>query len=257
MSRLVVGRGRWHTYSLDGQRVPSVTGIIGKASGKPGLVQWAAREAAAWAAAHVEDMAVLGPESWAREAAGAANRVRDASAKAGTQVHLIAQRLVFGEPVTDEDEDGLPWPDDVRLMGEQVARFMDAHEAEPILVEAAVFHELHAWAGTLDLVADLTDGARWLIDYKTGASGVWPETALQVGAYGHATHVQLGDRDMLMSHVDRYGALWVRPDGWQLIPLHVDDDTYKTFGHMQRVADYFTQPREAIVGAALPIPEVA
>jgi hypothetical protein len=250
----MVGTGRWHTYSLDGERVPSVTTIIGKATGKPGLVKWAAREAALWAAAHVDELAVLGDQSWTREAAAASDRVRDASAKAGSQLHLIAERLVFGDPVPDEDTDGLPFPDDVRRMGEQVARFHDAWDVAPVLVECPVFHEGDRWAGTLDLVADMADGARWIIDYKTGQSGVWAETALQVAAYRNATHCQLGDRDLLMSPTDKAGALWVRPDGWELVPLVADADTYAVFRHAMAVAAWASQSRDSIVGAALPLP---
>lgn len=254
MSRLVVGSGRFHTYSLDGERVPSVTGVIGKALGKPGLVKWSAREAALWAAAHVDELPILGPESWIREATTASDRTRDRAADDGKAVHLIAERLVFGEPVPDEGPDGLPFPDDVRRMGEQVARFQDTWEVSPILVECPVFHEGDRWAGTLDLVADLRDGSRWLLDYKTGSSGVWPETALQVAAYGNATHCQLGERDLLMSPIDRYGALWVRPDGWQLVPLVADADTYGVFRHCLQVAAWAAQKRDDIVGAPLPVP---
>lgn len=253
-SRLVVGRGRWHTYSLDGERVPSVTGIIGKATGKPALIRWSAREAALWAAAHVEELPVLGEQSWIRECAAASERVSAKSMAAGSAVHLIAERLVFGEPVPDEAEDGTPFPDDVRRMGEQVARFQDAWDVDPVLVEAAVFHEHDRWAGKLDLVADMSGGDRWLIDYKTGQSGVWPETVLQVAAYGSATHVQLGDRDMLMSPIARYAALWVRPDGWELVPLHVEPSTYEVFRNALAVARWLGIPRDSLVGAALPVP---
>lgn len=253
-SRLVVGSGRFHTYSLDGERVPSVTGVIGKATGKPGLVKWAAREAAQWAAAHRDEFDVLGEGSWLREAAAASDRTRDLAADAGKQVHYIAERLVFGEPVPDEGPDGKPFPDDVRRMGEQVARFQDAWDVSPVLVECPVFHEDDKWAGTLDLVADMADGSRWLVDYKTGASGVWAETALQVAAYRNATHCQLGERDLLMSPTERAGALWVRPDSWELVPLNAGPETYEVFRHALHVAAWASLPRDASVGAALPVP---
>jgi hypothetical protein len=260
-SRLVASTGRFHTYSLDGKRVPGVTTITG-ALDKGGLANAAAREVAVWAAVHADEVATMGPQEWIQVASGAARRVWDISRDQGTALHTIAQRLVWGEPVPDEDEDGLPWPEDVARMGEQVARFMDAWEVDPILVEAPVFHETHRWAGTLDLVADLKDGNRWLIDYKTSASGIWHETALQVCAYGNATHVQIGERgpgrpavDQLMTPVDRYGALWVRPDMWQLVPLNVKRDTYQVFRALQRVQAWAAQKRELVVGAALPTPQ--
>jgi hypothetical protein len=257
-SRLVVGTGRFHTYSLDGERVPSVTGIIGKAIGKPGLLKWSAREAALWAAANVESLPVMGEASWIREASAASDRVRDASAAAGTLVHSIAERLIFGEPVESYDPDTKePYPDDVIRMGEQVARFMDAWDIGPdtALVECAVFHEELRYAGKFDLCAMMRRNEYWMIDYKTGASGVWPETALQLTAYSRATHVQIGDRDMTMRPIARGAALWVRPDGWELVPVRIDEEMWRAFRHAIEVAKWAGLRREDLIGAALPLPE--
>lgn len=258
MSRLVVGTGRWHTYSLDGQRVPSVTTIIGKATAKQALVGWAAREAAAWALAHRDEVEQLGEAAWLKQAAAASDAVRDASMVAGTAVHSIAERLIFGEPVETTDPDtGEPYPDDVVRMGEQVARFLDAWDVTPdtALVEAPIFHEGEQYAGKFDLCAILRGGDRWLIDYKSGASGIWPETALQLTAYARATHVVIGERDMLMPPVDRCAALWVRPDGWQLVPVASGDEVWSTFRHMIPVAAFAGRRRDDVIGGALPVPE--
>lgn len=259
-SRLVVGTGRFHTYSLDGKRVPSVTGIIGKATGKPGLVKWSAKLAAQWAAGHMDDLSVLGEESWVRQAYEASDRERDASMLSGKQVHSIAERLIYGEPVQTSDPDtDEPYPDDVVRMGEQTARFMDAWDVSPdtALVETPIFHETLLYAGRFDLCAILRGGERWLIDYKTGQSGVWPETSLQTTAYSRATHVQIGDRDLLMPPVDRCAALWVRPDAWELVPVKSDSLTWDAFKHMMVVAEWASQRRDDVVGSAIPIPEPA
>jgi hypothetical protein len=261
-SRLVASTGRFHTYSLDGKRVPGVTTITG-AMDKGGLANAAAKEVALWAAIHAGELDTLGADEWAQLASGAHRRKWDVSRDNGTAVHHIAHRLVFGEPVPDEGPDGLPWSDDVRRMGEQAARWMDRWDVEPILVEAPVFYDgRRPYAGTLDLVADLKDGARWLLDWKTSESGIWHETALQVCAYGNATHVQIGARgpnrdetDQLMPKVDRYGALWIRPDHCQLIPLHVTTDTFRVFRALQQVQAWAAQKRDLVVGAALPLPK--
>jgi hypothetical protein len=253
-SRLVYSAGR-HTYSLDGERVPSVTGVIGKATGKPALVNWAARLAAEWAADHVDDLATLGTASWVREATGASNRARDAAARNGTLLHELATRLLYGDPLPAEDSDGLPYPDDVMRTAEQMARFMDAWNVDPVVYEAAVFHEDDRWAGRLDLVADMgRENERWLLDWKTGTSGVWPETSLQLAAYRHATHIQLGDRDMLMAPVMHTAAVWVRPDGWELLPVRADASVYDVFRHMLPVAAWASQRREDSVAAPMPVP---
>jgi hypothetical protein len=253
-SRLVANKGRWHTYSLDGKRVPGVTTICG-AMNKGALPNAAAKEVALWCATHVADYDSTGSEEWLELARNAHRRVWDKSMKDGTRLHLIAERLVYGEPVPDEDPDGLPWADDVRRMGEQVARFMDAWDVAPLLVEQPVFHGEHRWAGTPDLVANLRGGERWLIDYKTGQSGIWPEIALQLAAYGQATHVSLGDEDRPFPAVTRYAGLWVRPDFWQLQPVHVNADTYRVFRALQYVQPFTQLKREQVIGPALAVPE--
>jgi hypothetical protein len=253
-SRLVFSE-RAHTYSLDGQRVPSVSAIKGVLD-KPGLMRWAANATASWAAAHAAELAQMGDESWRANAARASDQVRDTAATAGKQVHAIAERLVWGEPVPPEDPDGVPWTDDVRRMGEHLARFMDAWQVTPRLAEAMVFNEDHRYAGTLDLHGVLGDGNRWLIDYKTGASGPWQEVALQLCGYKQATHVSIGGRDLVMPDVDRCGVLWVRPDGWELVPVEVTDDTWVVFRACLFIWQHWSKvKRDDVVGAPLPVPD--
>lgn len=256
-SRLVVTGGRWHRYSLDGVRVPSVTGIIGKAVAKPALVNWAAKSTAQWAAAHAAEIDQLGELRWVTEAKAAPDRERDASALSGSRVHAIAQQLIYGEPVETRDEKtGEPFSDDVVRMGAQVAHFMDAWQVSPddALVELPVFNDEHKYAGTFDLCATLRGGDSWMIDYKTGQSGIWNESALQLTAYSRATHVQIGDRDLLMRPVQRCAALWVRPDFWELTPVKSDDAAWHAFTHAIEVAAWLSQSRDDVVGGALPIP---
>lgn len=255
-SRLVVTGGRWHRYSLDGVKVPSVTGIIGKAVAKPGLVRWASKSAATWAAAHRQELDQLGELRWVAEASAAPDRERDASANAGKLVHGIAQQLIYGEPVETHDADGVPYSDDVVRMGAQVAHFMDRWDVSPddALVELPVFNDEQHYAGTFDLCATLRGGDSWMIDYKTGQSGIWGETALQLTAYARATHVQVADRDLLMRPVQRCAALWVRPDFWELVPVKSDDAQWHAFCAAIEVAAWASRSRDELVGAALPIP---
>lgn len=253
-SRLVFDPGR-HTYSLDGKWVPSVTGIVGKTSAKDGLKWWSAKLAATWCLIHIDDLSVMGEEQWLAAAAHSHDVESKAAMQAGSQLHSVAERLIYGDPVPDVDPDtGLAYPDDVLRMGEQVAFFMDRYQVEPVLVEAPVFHEELRYAGRADLCADLL-GERWLIDYKTGASGVWPETALQCCGYAKATHVQLGEKDMLMAQVTKTAALWVRPDSFQLIPLKFDRTVWAAFKASLQAAKFWYQRADVIVGAPLPIPD--
>lgn len=245
--------GHGYTMLINGKwkRVPGVTTITGVMD-KGGLTNAAAREVATWAATHAGEYGTTtDPAEWLELAKGAHRRVWDVARDNGTRLHLIAQRLIYGDPVPAEDDHGVPFSDDVVRMGQQVARFMDAWDVTPLLVEASVFHAEHHWAGTMDLQAILRGGVTWGLDYKTSAAGIYPDTAIQVGAYGRATHVQLEGVDRPMIPPDRYGALWVRPDHCELVPLTVTDDTYRVFRALQFVYEWNKQPRDAVVGDPL------
>lgn len=252
-SRIVFNAGR-HTYALDGAYVPGVTTVINKAIGKPALIRWSAKLAAQWAATNVEAMTLLGEEEWIATAAKASDRARDEAMRAGTKLHELAESLVYGDELPAEDPQGLPWPDEIYRSAEQLARFYDAWDVEPVVHEAIVFHAEHRWAGRLDLIGRLSDNAVWLLDYKTGATGIWPETALQLNAYAKATHIQIAGEDRPMIEVERLGAVWLRPDSWQLHPLRFDPALYAVFGHAMRVAAWTSEAKDANVLAPLPIP---
>jgi hypothetical protein len=243
-----------HAYSLDGKAVPSVTTVTGKAIAKPGMVAAAAKEAALWAAAHQDDLAVLGPDSWQREAATAHTRAWNRARDDGTTLHGLAEKLLYGDPLPAEGPDGLPFPDEMLRMAKQAARFMDAWDVDPVLHEALVFHETDRWAGRLDLVADLRGGDRWLLDWKTGRTGIWPETSMQLTAYAHATHVQVGDHDAPMPPVQHTAAVWIRPDTWELVPVRNDDQVYGVFLHAMAVAEWAGLRRADSVAAPMAVP---
>lgn len=259
-SRLVFSPGR-HTYSLDGKRVPGVTTVIGKATAKNALAPAAAKETALWAAANTEALTSLGADAWVTTAAKVYREVWNARAALGTRLHQAAQQLVAGELLVPADpETGEEWAGDERRMAEHLARFMDDWDVTPMAAERPVFNDQDCWAGTLDLVARMKDKRRWLIDYKTGASGIWPETSVQLAAYRHATHVQVergpdGElADWPMPQVDECAALWVRPNGYELRPVRADRAVYDVFLSMLPVADWATWDRTASVFEPVPVP---
>ena len=255
MSRVVFTGGRFHRYAIDGKRAPNPSTVIGKALHKQGLVIAASREAAAWAATHVDELPVMGEDAWRKAATMAHRALWDQARDHGTLLHKLAEQLVYGNPLPTEDEEGLPWPDPVYQSAQQLARFFDAWDVNPVIHEAIVYNDQHWWAGRLDLMADLSDGRRWLLDYTTGASGVWPEKALQLAAYRHATHLVDGNRDVPMPEVQSCAVVWLRPDQWQLVPVRADAQVYGTFLHCLPIATWADQRREDSVGEPLAVPE--
>ena len=89
--------------------------------------------------------------------------------------------------------------------------------------------------GTLDLVADLADGQRWLLDWKTTASGIWPESALQLAAYRNADfYIDDNGDEQPMPPVDQAGCVWLSADGYDLIPVDAGPDTFRSFRYASR-----------------------
>lgn len=265
MSSQLEGPDERHRYFLNGERVPGVTSTTGKAMDKPGLVWAAARETALWCAHHAGALHPETEESWVYEATRAHRTVWDESARRGQRLHVAAQKLVYGHAVpTVDPTTGEDWPEDEIRTAGQIARFMDQWRAAPVAVERPVFHVRDRWAGTLDLIADLKDGARWLLDYKTGkpnrntGHGAYPKDAIQLAAYRHATHIQVatdaGDvQDRPMPAVDKTGIVWVQPDGYQLLPARSDDSLYRVFLSMLPVAAFVDEtPAQSILPQVRP-----
>ncbi|MFF4607951.1 hypothetical protein ACFY12_35090 [Streptomyces sp. NPDC001339] len=178
--RTEIARG--HRYELDGEPVTGVTTLIGGGLPKPALVPWAAKSAARYAVDHWRALAPLVASGQAEtaydEIRRAPFRERNAAAVRGTEVHRYAEALSRGEDVNVPDE----------LYGyvSACADFLDDWAVRPLLTEAVIGSRAHFYAGTLDIVAALPFGEVALFDYKTSASGIWPETALQAAAYRYA-----------------------------------------------------------------------
>jgi hypothetical protein len=242
MTRLAY-QDRAHKYLLDGRPIPSVTTITGILD-KPALAPAAARETALWAAIHARELVEDGlPEAeWVEACKGAHRKVWNVSRDNGTMLHAAVMPMLRGEPMplsVDLYGRETPVPDEVRDMATQAARFMDAWDVSPVAVEALVYSDRFYYGGRFDAVADLGDGRRWLLDWKTG-KGVWPEACLQLNAYAFASHyVRPEDSvDVPMEDlgIEAAGVVWVRPTSWELVPVSLDMKLeYGTFLSAQSV----------------------
>jgi hypothetical protein len=139
---------------------------------------------------------------------------RDKAAAKGTEVHAIAEKIAAGATVE------VPEP----LAGyiDSCVSFLDDWRPAVVLSEATIGNRKWHYAGTLDLVADLPDGRRALLDYKTSASGIWPETALQLSAYRHAEfYLDANDNEIPFADlgISCAYAVWLRADGYDVIPV--------------------------------------
>jgi len=209
-----------HTYSLDGRRCPGVTTIVGASSPKGALIGWAARLAAEWAVANLDTRDALGDRDFFAKASKASEEVRDARADFGRAVHAAADALTDGKEISV--------PPDVAAYARHIVDFLNTWKARVLARECLVWHSGHRYAGQFDVIADLSDGSRWLIDYKTG-SGVYPDAALQLAAYRNAEFIVWDGQDRKMPAIDKTGVLHVHENGWDLIPVDTGPEVWACF----------------------------
>jgi hypothetical protein len=179
-------------YEVDGQRLPSVTHILG-CIGKPALINWAAnqeRAACMDAAADLYlDLCKTPPMSRATFVATLDGRIGKQKAhrkqlekagEVGSQVHGLIEwnlRKTLGQKVGPEP----------RVLDQAQWAFMAFQDwangvsLKPIYIEQTVFSKTHGYAGTMDLLAEV-NGVPTLIDFKTGKS-IYAEAFLQNVAY--------------------------------------------------------------------------
>jgi hypothetical protein len=243
-----VNRGRGHSYFLDGESADGVTWILDHGVPKPALVGWAANCTADYATDHWQELAELRPSQRNAVLRRARWDETDKAARRGSEVHDYAQRLAAGEEVEPPEE----------LIGHVDAYLRFVLEWQPVelVVEATVGNRRRRYMGTLDLIAQLADGQVWLLDWKTGGKDIYREAALQLAAYRNAEFMLEPDgAEKPMPKVDACGCVWLRADGYDLIPVDTDGDAFRTFLYAQQVARFVDAPAELVIGAALEPPE--
>jgi hypothetical protein len=239
---------RGHKYEdAEGRRVPGVTSIIGDGLPKPALITWAANATAEYAVDNWLELSGKSASARLKELQGARYAAKDAAANKGTAVHAIAEKLVAGEEVDVPDE----------LVGhaESYARFLDAFQVEARHVEFSVASLRWGYAGTADLIADVTHKGikqRLLMDVKTNRSGIFGETALQLAAYRYAEVLIDGNEEQPMPEVDRCAAIHVRADGFDLIPVIAEEPQHKAFLYAMKTAEAVNALKELVGNPVTP-----
>ena len=218
-------------------KVPGVTTILSDAVPKSGLVSWAAKEAASYAVEHWDELAGEKLLTRADRIATAWRGERDAASGRGQLIHKLAERLQRGDQVDI--------PDGLEGHVESCVRFLDQYDVEPILAEFAVVNRSVGYAGTGDLLCDMLRH-RWLLDWKTGKS-VYAETALQLAAYRYAEHYldeRKVEQPMEPLGIERAAVVHLRADGFDLIPMRADENTFKLFRHLAYISRWLHRTQD-------------
>ena len=158
MPKVAKTKGRTIYKSAEGERLPSVTTILGILQ-KPALLEWA------WK---------LGMEGIDYK------KVRDQTADIGKLAHYMIMCHFKGE----EPDLSEYAPHDIDKAENCLIKFWDweeSHTIEPILIEEPLINDVYRYGGTPDMLARV-DGEITIVDYKTG-KGLYPEYYYQMGGY--------------------------------------------------------------------------
>ncbi len=241
--RLQYGSG--HVYVDDlGRPVQSVTATLRDGAPKPALINWAATVTADYVMDHWTRLAKMPFSERYKAITGARWEKTRAASIRGTAIHQAAEAIAKGEPYAI--------PADSTAQVEAYRRFLDDWRVEPITIERVVGHTTFGYAGTFDLLAMVAREA-YLLDIKTNASGVFPETALQLAAYLHA------DWSEHQATLERLGGcktavVWLRPDGgYELLPVDAGKESFRAFLAAKDLASW-SKSSDGVIGSALALP---
>jgi len=173
--RVELGEERY--YEISGLTLPAVGAIL-QIVRRPNVESWARRTVLGAVRELLEEG--LSVETALALAEVEPERQRDAAAQRGGLAHEAIACALMGKPYPPEWE---PW---VRA----ALRFLADYGLRLVAAEQVLVSKRHGFAGTCDLITCGADGVLTLTDWKTG--GIWPEHALQLGAYSIALEEMTG-----------------------------------------------------------------
>jgi hypothetical protein len=246
-----------HRYRIDGDEVLGVTRVLDLALAKPALTGWAAGVTADYAIDAWDELAACAISERSKRLRAAHQEARSRAATRGTDVHDLATRLAVGEEITTSDE--------TRGLIDAYLAFAAVWQPRELLLEQPVFNRSRGYAGRLDLVAELADARTWLLDFKTGVRGPFPEAALQSAAYRNAEfYLDEAGAEQPLPEVDAAGVVWLRDDAtYDLIPVDASPQTFRIFLFALELARWSKSSADALatsdaaLGEALAAPRVA
>ncbi len=268
------GNGYYADHAT-GDRLRSVTTILGGGVPKPALMFWAAQQCTDCA---IENLPALVGASRFPEALAelrswilrAHTRKKDERAEVGSLVHKVVESRLLGTQLpasiaVGETEWAVDGPE-LKPFLENFLRFEADWRPVWTASEMVVANPVDGYAGTLDFTLDgagpigdalratgyaVPDGADLMGDTKTGGEwdrvtsaghvhGVYPEAGLQMSAYRRASKAWLRDGSVVdMPATAEVGVvLHLRPEGYRLYPARCGDREYSYFRHAQMVDEW-------------------
>ena len=263
MSRFVApirrhNTAKGHSYKdATGARVPGVTTITDGGLPKKALINWAGNATADAAVNRWDELTGLPPAARLKALQSARYEDKDRAGNRGTEVHRFAEMLIAGQAVQA--------PDEIAGHVESCARFLDEFGFKAERTEFSVVSYRYGYAGTGDWIATVQLPAsaqvpddwrpflgrriRLLGDWKTNRSGIFGEVSLQLAGYRYAdVLIEADGTEIPMPAVDACAAVWVRGDGYSLIPVTAGPEQHRQLLYVQQVG-LFDKSAGDLVGA--------
>lgn len=175
--------------------VPSVTTIIGGGIPKPALAPWNAKMVATFAVDHRESWEGLDREDAIDLLKRSPFRHTKKRAEEGTIVHAALDAHAAG--VVDPADIPTLLDKALQKQVEGALQFLRDFDVRPGWTEATIFSREHEYAGTTDVVGDVTfppemfispQDATCIIDYKTGKA-IYDDYLVQLIAYARGEFI--------------------------------------------------------------------
>ena len=213
----------------DMARLYSVTTLLSRGLPKPALTRWLQNEVARKAIEYAEQLVTMrenGDEEAAKQMLTAfSGQKRDVAAEAGTAIHQAIEALGNAQTPAEVAVIMGGLDDEIRPFVHQFLAFCEDVQPTFHAQELTCWSERFGYAGTLDAIATI-NGDRCIIDVKSG-KGAYPEAALQMAAYAHSEFtMEEGDDEPTPTSewgIEKGYVLHLRPDGWELLPVRIDD----------------------------------
>jgi len=164
-------------YSVDGQKVPGVTTIIGRFKDSGPLMYWAFEQGKA---AQRGEIAKLYDK-------------RDSAAEAGTLAHSLVEAHIHGDTLPDLSS----YPPEIASQATQgyknYLHWQEDNKIEIVCQEMELVSREHLYGGCPDAIGKDSRGQLCILDWKT-SNGVYLDYLLQIASY---------DRLWLENHPDQ------------------------------------------------------
>lgn len=216
---------RRHMY-FDGKKwLPSVTGIVGKAEDKSGLLGWYADTTATCAIEEAAELSRIrrlesddAAFEWLRKAP---DRERDKATVSGSDLHDVADRMLSSMDMPDDLHP------DIELMAKNVLAFMADYRVEVLHSEVRLANRTLGYGGTTDQVGIVPQYGELplIIDWKTSASMYRSpkfshgKNAMQLAPYAQAEVMFWDDKtesDMIKVNTEVGLIVMIRPEGYKV-----------------------------------------